>query len=313
MVQNKGNLYNSVKVGREDAVDPHELVPLLKNEKLDNQRAVGMPKKLGSMSITEETELTRDEPGPSQITNPRTPSDTNKELNSQKFRQFYNFLHRDQTCKDLGVNSIAVKNNIPEFNELDKYYHDYYLDQLDVTFLKNQLRYLTKDEKTLINKNDFRTVMSGPLNDPNCFMCSLAGILKTSIQSLRSKILKEDIYYPSTGARISECLNELERRKFIKYTESDRLRGFDDLKTYLKANAREFENKNLVLVKMSDENFGHSVVLKMKLVNDDLVMLYVDYQYSGLLQTDFPNPFRFRSYIKTEVYYSYFVYAIEKL
>jgi len=299
--------------GKESA-NTYELQPLLEKKTLDYQRIVGMPKNFHP--IMEETEKINDDPVQSQITEFKTPSNIYDNSNSLKLQDFKNFLDHDQTCKDLGISFKEIRTEIKyNLNFLPKYQHDYYLDKLDIISLKNKLGYLTDNEKMLLKKNDFRTVNSS-VRKPNSFMCSLAGIMNKNIETVQTLILgKEKAYDPDIRINSTECLEKLKNRNILKYVESDQFDCVDEMKKYLKANARKFENKHIIIDEMAWEKLSHTLVLKFKLVNDnsDPVLLYIDYMYPGLLRPDFPNPFRFRTYLKTDFYNSYFISVIELL
>jgi len=310
-VNTKGDRFNIGRSGHEESAGAQELQPLLQKEKLDDQRKVGMP--MGYNSMIEETDLISDEPGPSQITEFKKPLNSFEDSNQLKHQEFKKFLKyiRKFNGLDLSSKSGTQRNS----DLFANYANDYYLDKLDIISLRNKLGYLTDNEKTLLKKHDFRSVSSS-VEIPNSFICSLAGIMKINTKVLQKLILgKEKPFDPEIGKDATASMELLKNRNVLKYGVSDRLNSLDDLKNYLKTNLRKFKDKHILLKKMESDKMGSVVVLKYKMVHDNPnpIMFYVDYTYPGFIQPDFPNPYRFRTYIKTEQFNYFYVYVLELL
>lgn len=246
-----------------------------------------------------------------------------------KFSVFYNFLQHDPTYKNFGLHKIwsgeverasVVKMN---FDGLNNFEYNHYLDNLDIDLLKNKLRYLTKDEKSLINKHNFRTFNTEGLN-LNCLSCSLAGIMKLNLETVQ-RYIKENLESndPNSEFKANLCLESLKKRKFIKYTTSYKLNSIQDINMYLKTNVLKLKNKHLLLEEIeTDESNahatslrGHAVVMKFQMAKDNSepVKLIFDYQYPGFIQPDTPNPCRFQTFIDTTIYKLYYIHVIEVL
>jgi len=310
-VNTKRDRFNIDRSGHEESAGAQELQPLLQKEKLDDQRKVGMP--MGYNSMIEETDLISDEPGPSQITEFKKPLNNFEDSNQFKYQEFKAFLKHMKNINGLDITSKSRIQQNSDF--FAKYANDYYLDKLDIVSLRNKLSYLTDNEKTLLKKHDFRTVSSS-VRKPSSLSGSMAGIMNTNIKLLQKLIMgKEKSYDPNILKDTTLCLETLKKRNVLKYGVSDRLNSVDDLKNYLKANMKKFEDKQIILKKVDSETKESVVVLKFKMVHDnpDPVMFYVDYTYPGFIEPDFPNPYRFKTYIKPGHYNSFYVYAIQLL
>lgn len=108
-------------------------------------------------------------------------------------------------------------------------------------------------------------------------------------------------------------LNKCKASGLIDYSASHKLNTIKDVHLYLKTNAKQFQQKNLLLsqYKLSLKN-GHSVVLKYKIVDDQPVKLLVDYQKPGLLTKNVPNPYRFDVHLNFEDFNFFVIYDIQK-
>lgn len=256
-------------------------------------------------------EARKNEPGPSKIAHPPAPYDESNELKRNVFRQF--------VLKSLAYNKDAKLDQYTSNYKPDGNYNRY-LNSINIDGLISELGYLTEDEKSLISKDDFRTVNVNSLNT-NCLPCSIAGIMKLDLETVQ-RYIKENLetYDPNTGTSTVTIFQSLQRGKLVRYATSDKLHGLDELKTYIKSNALALKDKHIVLEKMKfDESqsppglYGHAVVMKFKMVehNSDPVMLIVDYQLPAFLRNGKPNPSRFQNFFDLNYYNYFFVNDIE--
>lgn len=247
-----------------------------------------------------------------------------------KYNAFKDFLKHDPTYNELGLHKIWTKEidytsiRAISFDGLDNFRNDNYLDNLDVDSVTNKLGYLTRDEQSLINKYDFRTINTD-FTKPNCLSCSLAGALNINLETLEKNIM-ENLEPDDTSLDVDlldtdTVLESLKKSKLIDYSVSAELEGTKELNTYLKLNALRLVSKHIILEGFIDMDqitngiMGHAVALKLKLLEDstDPVKLTIDYQMPGFVRPGVPNPFRFQPILNPVTYKTFFVNEIELL
>lgn len=231
--------------------------------------------------------------------------------------EFMDFTEFAPAYKSLGLGELTLSDIAKmKFDGLQNFIHNSYLDQLDMTALRSILSYMTEEEQSLITKNEFRTV-NNDVNGLNCFACSLAGFMGIDVRTLLRKSSRDEaeIYNPNVGSEPDTFLEVYKKRGLISYTGTEDLYGIDKLFSYLKANAKELQYKNLILVMMFDTEGGHAVVLKVKpgiYANAHPVLMTIDYQFPGFLKPNLPNPYRFSPFIDLE-YKVFQIYDIQVL
>lgn len=293
--------------------------PLQVNEKNSKiQRIVGAPADL--------KQLASDEPGPSsRVDTLVSEQEDADKANVIRVVEFENLLRTDPMYRDLGLfkawnGEISQESLVKmDFDGLDSFEHNENLDGLDIDSLKSKLKHLTPDEKSLVDKYDFRTVNTEKINT-NCLPCTLSVLAKLNIKMVRD-VVAENLEPDGDILDTDDCLKALENGKFINFEMSDRLDGLNGLDTYLKENAETLENKPFMLEMAHNTDDpseiveGHAVVMKYKMVKDNPnpVKVIIDYQFPGFVQPDVPNPFRFQTFINTEVYDFYFITHIDPL
>jgi len=318
--------FNTGRFRSEQSKENHEVQPLLENEQLDNPGIIESSRESNKI-IEKEQQV--NEPGPSKNTYDSSQvKEKLEKLNMLKMLNFYYFLRKDPTYYDFGLHKLWTGEAELEsamkihFDELDNFKYNFILEDLDTDSLKNKLSYLTDDEKSLIDKYDFRTINTEG-SSTNCLACSIAAILKLNLETAR-RYIRENLEsnQPYGEFKMKTCLESLKKRKLIEYTSSHELNSLQDIDMYLKSNARELENKHLLLEEhvINDKTRGydytqpgHVAVMKFKIDKNNLepVKLIIDYQYPGFLQPDVPNPLRFQSYVDTTVYKHFYVYDVE--
>jgi len=193
--------------------------------------------------------------------------------------------------------------------ELLEYGQPSALDKLDIKALTDKLTYLNADIKTLISKNDFKTVNTLS-KEKFCLGCSLAAIIKTDLGTLHNTF--RELFESKYATHPQVFVEDIKNTGLIDFTSSGFLNNMEQLNTYLKTHATRLENKDLLLCMIAPNSQGHAVVLKFKMINDYPQILTIDYQKPGLLLPDVPNPERFHTFIDRDMYERYIIYTIIK-
>lgn len=142
----------------------------------------------------------------------------------------------------------------------------------------------------------------------------LTYFLQEDVDLLQKRIFsKKQMYDKYNGSNPVFLLNKCKKSGLIDYSASRAFNTIKDVELYLKTNAKQFEQKSLLLsqYKVLLKN-GHSVVLKYKIIDDQPVKLLVDYEKPGLLMESVPNPYRFDVHLNFEDFKFFVIYDIQK-
>jgi len=240
-----------------------------------------------------------------------------KSNNKMKLTKFTDFLKNDPTYANFNFARFTLGElEKHSFRGLDKFADNNELIKIDVDAMKNKLHYLTDDEKSLITRNDFRTVNKDAV-DTGTILSSLAGVMREDVKSLQRKLSKEpkNPYDPELDVLPKSYMKELNKRKHIAYYHSEELSGLKELNDHISTHVKFLEGKNLILVEAAGYEEGNAMVLKTKKAagNPDPVKLFIDYQFPGFVQMGLPNPFRFTTYLEDpNTTYRIYVIGVEK-
>lgn len=229
-------------------------------------------------------------------------------INELKKQSFEHFCQQDKF-----YNTLGDKNKIHDFQnngELLNYKETTYLNELNVESLRDKLQYLSNNLRSLIKKNDFKTIN---IMQNDHASCSLAGVLDIDIGTLH-RIFVEPDKLPNIPASsiIFHSLNEIKKSGYIEFTSSMPFKDILGFKNYLKSDGRYLNHLPLLLNMEMPDGSVDSLRLKFKIVNNELELLLINYQKPGLMLSNLPNPDRFIPFIDKK-YIKFTIYSINKL
>lgn len=224
--------------------------------------------------------------------------------NANKAQKFYDSISNDPKYADFNMDSrFQAQLEKRNFRGLNAYVNDNALSKLDLDQLKSNLDYLTDHEKSLLTRNDFRTVNTG-LIEADSTLSTLAGILGEDVKAVIKRLENKPSspYNPELDNLPSTHLKELVKRGKIEYSVSEELNGLTTLNDFIKDNAKSMENKHCILSEKSavGPSGVDTYVLKMKETESfpAHAQVLIDYNTPGFLKKDVPNPYRVTTFVK---------------
>lgn len=231
------------------------------------------------------------------------------EVNLKEYLAYNKFMERFNNNLDVKAADAFVNSG-----KILHYQESSYLNKLNIDDLKGKLEYLDDNLKALITRYDFKTINT-MIQETNCVICSLAGVLKLEAEILNNNFLKQHhLYDPSKGSSLFLCLNAIRKTGLIEYKFSNYFINIHEIHMFIKQNFMALKDKHLILDARNQKRMiGHCMTMKFTMENNFPKILFIDYQKFGLLLPDVPNPQRFKSFINHDTYDLFTVYSVEKL